>query len=109
MISMSQMNANTQMHQSDNMYQLGMAQIGASIMQSQGMFILGSTQIQANQDLGHERNELTLKIAQMDYDARSEEQGDKHDEKMEDLRVKKHQIDVEAKSGNKVDTSDWSV
>lgn len=105
----SQQNAMASMHQSDNMYQLGMAQIGASIMQSQGMFILGSSQIQANTDLGHERNELAMNVARMNYDLQSNDRELDHEEKMKELSVRKHEIDMEAKTGNQVDTSDWSA
>ncbi len=107
MIAMAQQGAATQMHQSDNQFMLGMAQTGAQIMQSEQTFLLGSSAINAQSEIASERNDTRLEIARMNYDLKKSEQEDEHVEKMESLRVQKHQIDVEAQEGQQVDTSDF--
>ena len=92
MIAASQSSAAAQMHGSDNMTQVAMGQIGSQIMQSMGMFILGSSQIQSNLDLGHEKLENSLQVARMNYDLQSRGQEDDHLEKMEALRVQRAEV-----------------
>lgn len=96
--AMSQMNAQSMMHQSDNMYTLGMAQIGQQIMQSQSMFMLGQAQIDSTMQLGRERLQNSLQIAKLNYQEHVEKYQDQHEEKMAELDLRRHEIDVEAAS-----------
>lgn len=110
MAQASSQNAMAMMHQSDNMYQMGMAQIGASIMQSQNMFILGQAQIDSNLQLGRERLQNSLEIAKLNYQAQVDSQEDKFEEKMAELDLKRYGIDKQAEAaahGNDIDLTEY--
>ncbi len=104
-IAMAQQGAMTQMNASDKQLMLGLAQTGAQIMQSQGALTLGNAAINAQTEVSSERNDARLEIARMNYDLKEGEQENGHTEKMEELRVAKHQIDAEAAQGPQVNTA----
>ncbi len=93
MIDMAQQSAMAQRYASDNQYQLGMAEIGAQMIQAQGMFNLGQAQINAQRELASERNQTSLDIARLNYLQQAASQEDRHEEKMGEIDLRRYEID----------------
>ncbi len=87
------LNSSAMMHESDNMFRVGMAQVGQQMMQAQAMFTLGQAQIAAGLQQGREQLQNSLKIAELDYQARVDKQENDFEEKMGALDLRRYEID----------------
>ncbi len=88
------------MHNSDNMKMVGLAQIGAQQLQSEQMYNLGRRQINADVELGREKLDAKIEIATMNYKEFVLSEEDRHQERIAEMDVRKHEIDVARSADN---------
>ncbi|GEM_PF-4069489 len=107
MVRMAQISSDTARNESDNRFQLGTQQISAGILQGNHDFLLGKMQIQSQLELGREALDNRLEIARLNFQQSMSAEEDRHAEKMGDIDVRRHEIDLEAKQNSQVSTNSF--